>query len=751
MSTQTISDVVRDYEIEGVPASGAHQVNKRELREWGESIETLLTGSGATVAFPNLAAIDANLNFAANTYAFVYADTTAANNGAYLKSGGIGAGSWARVGDLPGAIVPLTVTGGTGNAIVASASETPQAPNRKLYLLTPTSNNTGATTIAVDGASAVAIKNALGSALASGSLIIGNPALMVWQTDHYQLLVAAAIDGNPILADAVAARDAAIAAAAAVTATSAADRTALKGIDTTTFKACLLREAGREGAFVFRSGDFSSLVALDTQEGIYVKATAVAASSGAWVRSSNGNVNVLNFGVDNTGAGNALSALQVAVDVITISGLTICVPAGTYDLGSGTLLLPENAYVLAHPNAVIQRSADPTFTTANLAMIMAGNYSTWSGGQFSNTVASAAVQTLNSPYVMFNTDGARLYNVRTIGKWYVGPYFYAVNPPSTTVTMTIASPGVVTFTSHNLSPNHPVKFTTSGALPTGITASTTYYVVGASITTNTFRVSISPGGAAINTTGSQSGTHTCQAVAITKDCIIADCVSVTAANRGFYVYGNNSNCKISKCVIEGGGTTTYGVNCNAANASGSNNSISHLLVEGCTAVSCTTNSFVFGDFCFYCTFNACTVFTSGNTGFTIEVANAGVPQFCSIVGCIVNGATTNGFLLNGCLYSTISSGLAIACGVGVNISSANAVQYCSVTSTKVVSATGNGIDVAGNSVRCDLEGVQAINCVGTGILVRAGASVTRVNGRAFGNGTNYTDSGTSTVSVVTVA
>lgn len=85
---------------------------------------------------------------------------------------------------------------------------------------------------------------------------------------------------------------------------------------------------------------------------------------------------------------------------------------------------------------------------------------------------------------------------------------FAALVKSSTVSITIASPGVVTWNSHGLSANDPVKFTTTGALPTGLTAGTTYYVVGASLTTNTFQVSATAGGTAINTSGSQSGTHT---------------------------------------------------------------------------------------------------------------------------------------------------------------------------------------------------------------------------------------------------
>lgn len=79
---------------------------------------------------------------------------------------------------------------------------------------------------------------------------------------------------------------------------------------------------------------------------------------------------------------------------------------------------------------------------------------------------------------------------------------------SGTATASIATPGVVTWPAHGRSANDPVKWQTTGALPTGYVAGTTYYVVGASITPNTFQLSATPGGAAINTTGTQSGVHT---------------------------------------------------------------------------------------------------------------------------------------------------------------------------------------------------------------------------------------------------
>lgn len=78
------------------------------------------------------------------------------------------------------------------------------------------------------------------------------------------------------------------------------------------------------------------------------------------------------------------------------------------------------------------------------------------------------------------------------------------------VTMTIAAPGVVTWNAHGLTDGQKVKFSTTGALPTGLTAGTTYYVVNAAA--NTFQVAATLGGAAIATTSTQSGAHTVETV-----------------------------------------------------------------------------------------------------------------------------------------------------------------------------------------------------------------------------------------------
>ncbi len=76
-----------------------------------------------------------------------------------------------------------------------------------------------------------------------------------------------------------------------------------------------------------------------------------------------------------------------------------------------------------------------------------------------------------------------------------------------TVTITIAAPGVVTWTGHGLAVNDTIRFTTTGALPTGLAINTTYFVKEV-LSANTFTVSTSAGGAAVTTSGTQSGTQT---------------------------------------------------------------------------------------------------------------------------------------------------------------------------------------------------------------------------------------------------
>jgi hypothetical protein len=114
-----------------------------------------------------------------------------------------------------------------------------------------------------------------------------------------------------------------------------------------------------------------------------------------------------------------------------------------------------------------------------------------------------------------STSALRLWSQSNFGEDLIlgfrgGPLYYwdasfGLAPSSFTVT--IASPAVVTSTV-SLLDKTPVILTNTGypsALPTGLSVGTTYYVKGTGGTT--FNLSLTPGGAAINTSGTQSGTH----------------------------------------------------------------------------------------------------------------------------------------------------------------------------------------------------------------------------------------------------
>ena len=102
----------------------------------------------------------------------------------------------------------------------------------------------------------------------------------------------------------------------------------------------------------------------------------------------------------------------------------------------------------------------------------------------------------------FGEDLVASYNGSQIYYWDAQ---YGVTP--STFTVTIASPAVVTATV-SLANNTPVMLTNTGypsALPTNLTTGTIYYVINSSGLT--FNLSLTAGGVAINTSGTQSGTH----------------------------------------------------------------------------------------------------------------------------------------------------------------------------------------------------------------------------------------------------
>ncbi len=90
-----------------------------------------------------------------------------------------------------------------------------------------------------------------------------------------------------------------------------------------------------------------------------------------------------------------------------------------------------------------------------------------------------------------------------------GPLYYwsaDIGLTPTTFTITIASPGVATCgLISSLTEGQALVVSTTGALPTGLLPGVTYYVK--NLTLSNFNLSVTAGGTAINTSGTQSGVH----------------------------------------------------------------------------------------------------------------------------------------------------------------------------------------------------------------------------------------------------
>lgn len=150
-------------------------------------------------------------------------------------------------------------------------------------------------------------------------------------------------------------------------------------------------------------------------------------------------------------------------------------------------------------------------------------------------------------YAAYSSSGAYVAGSRCI-----------VASPTSVVTLSIAAPCVMAWENHMLPENTPVAITTTGALPTGLTAGQVYFV--RSPTADDCNLSTKPDGAPLNTSGAQSGTHT--AVATRHDVYEAlqPTASVTGSIAGTTLtvtaIGAGSGTLAAGMIISGTGVTS---------------------------------------------------------------------------------------------------------------------------------------------------------------------------------------------------
>lgn len=175
-----------------------------------------------------------------------------------------------------------------------------------------------------------------------------------------------------------------------------------------------------------------------------------------------------------------------AVTVLTANTYTIqvSVAASVYDVGNG---------------GTVNALYDIPIGYANATSLTGWGAGTWGSGTWGvGTAGSSGIRI----WYQSNFGQDLVYNYRS------GPLYYwnaltGVTPASCTIT--IASPGVVTYGGNSLPDGTAIVLTSTGSLPTGLTIGTVYYVVNSS--GSSFQLAATAGGAAITTTGAQSGTH----------------------------------------------------------------------------------------------------------------------------------------------------------------------------------------------------------------------------------------------------
>ncbi len=126
------------------------------------------------------------------------------------------------------------------------------------------------------------------------------------------------------------------------------------------------------------------------------------------------------------------------------------------------------------------------------------------------TLSQALIGTCRGAFYALKSDGSVIIFSGTSDRLFIASNTdYSWTPVSKVadVTISFASPGVVTLSSHGFAENDPVVFSnTGGGLPAEITGGTKYFVKTV-LTPDTFTISATAGGTAINTTSAGTGTH----------------------------------------------------------------------------------------------------------------------------------------------------------------------------------------------------------------------------------------------------
>jgi hypothetical protein len=186
-------------------------------------------------------------------------------------------------------------------------------------------------------------------------------------------------------------------------------------------------------------------------------------------------------------------------------------------------------------------------------------------------LSQALPDTCRGAFYALKSDGSVAVFAGTSKRLYLAnntDYSWIPVSKATTCTISSASPGVITEVGHDSAANEPKVFSNSGgALPAAITAGTVYYVKTV-LSVDTYTISATPGGTAINTASTGTGTHSVTHLYST----LSD-----DAQWQFVQFGNLVKATQKNAVLQ---TYTLGVSSTFADNAGSPPQASYISVVG---------------------------------------------------------------------------------------------------------------------------------------------------------------------------
>ena len=286
----------------------------------------------------------------------------------------------------------------------------------------------------------------------------------------------------------------------------------------------------------------------------------------------------LKFYIENGGVYNNITPIREAAILsnpfkTTINSTTVTVTDASHGAVTGDFVTFSNAATVGGLD--LNNEYQLTFVDTN-------TYTITASAQASSTVAAGGGTTVSAVYQLnvglpfevpltgwgagawgigewgygsTSTSALRLWSQSNFGEDLIigyrgSPIYYwdaAFGLTPILATITIATPAVVTSTL-TLTNGMPIIFTNTGypsALPTGLVVGTTYYVKNVSGTT--FNLAATPTGVAINTSGSQSGSHYIMPNAVpvtsmagaTSVPVIQNFIYVSDVSRFVFAFGTN--------------------------------------------------------------------------------------------------------------------------------------------------------------------------------------------------------------------